>query len=124
MENVLSGKVAASSEGLLTVTVMGHPIDLPGIARAGENAVFCIGPENITITTSYPGGATSARNVFPAMIGKMTHMGVYFKLHLDCGFPLVACLTQQSLSTLHLAEGKQVFAAFKATAVHLIRMGN
>jgi tungstate transport system ATP-binding protein len=124
MENVLSGKVIASSEGLLTVTVMGHPIDLPGSAGAGESAVFCIGPENITITTANPGGATSARNVFPAIIGKMTHMGVYFKLHLDCGFPLVACLTQQSLSTLHLAEGKQVFASFKATAVHLIRIGN
>jgi tungstate transport system ATP-binding protein len=103
---------------------MGHPIDLPGIAGAGENAVFCIRSENITITTSNPGGATSARNVFPATIGKMTHMGVYFKLHLYCGFPLVACLTQQSLSTLHLAEGKQVFASFKATAVHLIRIGN
>jgi len=124
MENVLSGKVGACSDGLLTVTVTGHSIDLPGFARAGERAVFCIRPENVTITTANPEGATSARNVFPAIIGKVTHMGVYFKLHLDCGFPLVACLTQQSLSTLHLAEGKQVFASFKATAVHLIRIGN
>jgi tungstate transport system ATP-binding protein len=124
MENVLSGKVTACSKGLLTVTVMAHSIDLSGNANPGENAVFCIRPENITITTSNPGSATSARNVFPAIICKMTHMGVYFKLHLDCGFTLVACLTQQSLATLHLEEGKQVFASFKATAVHLISTGN
>jgi tungstate transport system ATP-binding protein len=123
MENVLSGKVAASSEGLLTVTVVGHPIDLSGHARVGEHAVFCIRPENITITTSNPGGATSARNVFPTIIGKMIPMGIYLKLYLDCGFPLVAYLTRQSLDTLHLQEGNQAFASFKATAVHLIRYG-
>ena len=50
-------------------------------------------------------------------------MGAYHKLYLECGFPLVAYLTSQSLGTLHLAEGKQVFASFKATAVHLIRTG-
>ena len=51
-------------------------------------------------------------------------MGVYHKLYLDCGFPLVAYLTSQSIVTLHLETGKSVFASFKATAVHLIRTGN
>ena len=51
-------------------------------------------------------------------------MGVYFKLELDCGFPLVACLTQQSIGALNLEAGKRVFASFKATAVHLIRIGD
>jgi tungstate transport system ATP-binding protein len=121
MENVLSGKVTAGSEGLLTATVMGYPIVFPGTALTGETAVFCIRPENITITTTDPGETTSARNIFPATIGKIIPMGVYCKLHLDCGFPLVACLTPQSLSTLHLEKGMRVFATFKATAVHLIR---
>ncbi|KAF0220115.1 MAG: tungstate transport system ATP-binding [Geobacteraceae bacterium] len=124
MENVLSGNVVTCCEGMLTLMVMGRSIELPGIASPGEPVVFCIRPEHITITTSDPGGATSARNVFPATIRKMVTMGVYHKLHLECGFPLVACLTHQSLGTLHLEEGKQVFASFKATAVHLIRVGN
>ena len=123
MENVLSGKVTACREGLLTVTVMGRLIQLPGNAGEGEEAVFCVRPENITIISDQ-GGATSARNVFPAIIDKIVSMGVYYKLHLDCGFPLVASLTQQSLSAMHLEKGKRVIASFKATAVHLIRAGN
>lgn len=124
MENVLSGEVTECSDGLLTATVMGCPIVFPGAALPGETAVFCVRPENITIITSDPGETTSARNVFPAVIGKIVHIGVYCKLHLDCGFPLVAFLTPQSLSSMHLEKGKRVFAAFKATAVHLIRTGH
>ena len=56
--------------------------------------------------------------------GKIFPAGLYQKVHLDCGFPLVAYLTNQSLGNLQLAEGKRVFASFKATAVHLIRTRN
>ncbi|HTP64454.1 MAG TPA: ABC transporter ATP-binding protein [Geobacteraceae bacterium] len=122
MENVLSGRVVCAGEGLLTVTTGGHGIALPGRASAGDEAVFCIRPENITITTADPGDATSARNVFLAIIRRMIPMGVYYKLELDCGFPLVVCLTRQSIGSLHLEEGKKVYASFKATAVHLIRI--
>jgi tungstate transport system ATP-binding protein len=120
MENIFSGKVTASGEGLLTVTVMGHPVELHGSAREGEEAVFCVRPEHITIISDQ-GGATSARNVFPAVINKIVSMGLYYKLHLDCGIPLVASLTLQSLSELRLEKGQRVIASFKATSVHLIR---
>ena len=123
MENVLNGKVVAQEGGLLTVTLADHLIEFPGMSATGEKALFCIRPEHITITTSDPGRATSARNVFPATIRKIIPMGAYHKLYLECGFPLVACLTSQSLGTLHLAEGTRVFASFKATSVHLIRSG-
>lgn len=124
MENVFSGEVAECSGGLLTAKLNGSRIAFPGAALPGETAVFCVRPENITITTSDPGDTTSARNVFPATIRKIIPMGAYCKLHLDCGFPLVASLTPQSLSSMDLDKGKQIFAAFKATAVHLIRTGH
>lgn len=123
MENVLNGRVIAQNEGILTVSSADRLIEFPGMSALGEEALFCIRPEHITITTADPGGATSARNIFPATITKIIPMGAYHKLHLECGFPLVAYLTSQSLGTLHLAEGAQVFASFKATAVHLIRTG-
>jgi tungstate transport system ATP-binding protein len=123
MENVLSGRVASAREGILTIEANGRRIEFPGVSNAGEEALFCIRPEHITITTSDPGGTTSARNVFPAIIRRIIPMGAYSKLHLECGFPLVAYLTPQSLVTLRLEEGKPVFASFKATAVHLIRSG-
>jgi tungstate transport system ATP-binding protein len=123
MENIFSGKVTASREGLLTVTVMGCTVEIHGSAREGEEAVFCVRPEHITIISDQ-GGATSARNVFPAVINKIVSMGVYYKLHLDCGIPLVASLTLQSLSELRLEKGQRVIASFKATSVHLIRTGS
>jgi tungstate transport system ATP-binding protein len=124
MENVLTGKVIAQSGGLLTITVADRRFAVAGVATPGEEALFCIRPEHVTVTTADPGGTTSARNVFPGVIGKIIPMGAYYKLHLECGFPLVAYLTAQSLSTLLLAEGGRVFVSFKATAVHLIRAGN
>jgi tungstate transport system ATP-binding protein len=123
MENIFSGKVTATGEGLLTVTVKGLSLQLHGSAREGEEAVFCVRPENITIISDL-GGATSARNVFPAVINKMVSMGAYYKLHLDCGIPLVASLTLQSLSEMNLHKGQRVNASFKATSVHLIRAGS
>jgi tungstate transport system ATP-binding protein len=123
MENIFSGKVTAVSEGLLTVTVMGRPVEIHGRARAGEEAVFCVRPENITIISDQ-GGESSARNVFHAVIDKIISMGAYYKLHLDCGIPLVASLTLQSLSEMNLHKGQRVMASFKATSVHLIRAGS
>ena len=54
----------------------------------------------------------------------MASVGPYLKVKLDCGFPLVAHVTADSFAALALAEGKQVFASFKATAIHVIRKGD
>jgi tungstate transport system ATP-binding protein len=50
-------------------------------------------------------------------------LGLYQKVHLDCGFPLVAYVTNHSLEELSLTEGKEVKASFKATAVTVMRKG-
>jgi tungstate transport system ATP-binding protein len=44
-----------------------------------------------------------------------------YKIDLDCGFNAVVFVTKQSIDHLHLAVGQQAFAAFKATAAHLIK---
>lgn len=124
MENVLTGTVLSSDEGVLTLDVAGCRIELPGDARPGSSGVFCIRPEHVTISTCDPHGGSSARNVFTATIGRILPAGVYQKVYLDCGFPLVAYLTHQSLGQLNLAVGSRVFATFKATSVHLIRVGS
>ncbi len=123
MENVLTGSVRSIVDGLVTVSLAELSIEFPGSAAVGDTAVFCIRPEHVTIDTYDPSGETSARNVFPAVIRKIISTGIFQKIYCDCGFPLVAYLTNQSLGNLHLEEGKRVFASFKATAVHLIRAG-
>jgi tungstate transport system ATP-binding protein len=121
MENVLTGMIDASAAGLLTISLAERRIEIPGQAAVGDEAVFCVRPEHVTIDVVNPSGETSARNVLPATIRRVIPAGVFYKILLDCGFPLVAYLTSQSLGNLHLAEGKPVFVSFKATAVHLIR---
>jgi molybdate transport system ATP-binding protein len=45
------------------------------------------------------------------------------RIELDCGFPLVAMLTRQSVDELGLAVGGQICALVKAPNVHLIPRG-
>jgi tungstate transport system ATP-binding protein len=121
MENVLTATVVNSRDGLVRLALGERQIEIAGSAAPGDLAVFCIRPEHVTIDTVDPSGDTSARNVFPASISRVIPNGIFHKIHLDCGFRLVAYLTGQSIANLNLAEGKRVFASFKATAVHLIR---
>ena len=87
----------------------------------GEQVVCCIRPEQVTISTDMLTGRSSARNTFTGTIVKISPMGLFYRVYLDCGFPLVSYVTTQSLENLDLGEGKTVAASIKATAVHVIR---
>jgi molybdopterin-binding protein len=63
--------------------------------------------------------ATSARNVFPAMITRIVPLGLYYKINLDCGFPLVTYVTGHSLDNLSLREGQVVSASILAREAFL-----
>jgi molybdopterin-binding protein len=43
------------------------------------------------------------------------------RVTIDCGFPLVALVTQRSVDELGFVAGSPVTAHFKATAPHLLR---
>jgi molybdate transport system ATP-binding protein len=47
-------------------------------------------------------------------------MGHQARVTVDCGFPLFALITKQSLEELGLQPGQEITATFKAHAVHLI----
>ncbi len=121
METVLTGSVTKIYDSTFVVSVPGGHVEAVGAVEIGVPVVCFIRPENVTLATGASGSATSARNVFPGKIKKITPMGLFHKIHLDCGFPLVAYVTHQSLDNLSLREGHSVIASFKATAVHVIR---
>jgi tungstate transport system ATP-binding protein len=123
VETILTGKVAKRNGGTIIVSVEGQEIEAVGDARLGENVVLCIRPENVTLSVRSSQEGTSARNVFSGKIAKIISLGLYQKIHLQCGFPLVAYVTNHSLEELSLAQGKEVRASFKATAVTVIRKG-
>jgi len=123
IETILVGKVVRKNIGTLVMSVFGQEIEAIGEANLGESMVFCIRPENVTLSIHLSREETSARNVLLGKIIKITSLGLYRKVHLDCGFPLVSYVTNQSLEELSLAEGKEVKVSFKATAVTVIRKG-
>jgi tungstate transport system ATP-binding protein len=107
--------------GAFVVSVGGQAIEALGKVAVGEQVICCIRPEHIIISHDNVMQGTSVRNNLPAKIVKIVPQGPFFKLHLDCGFFLASYVTQQSLESLSLREGKEVTVSFKATAVHVIR---
>ena len=124
VETVLPGRVLETSDGVFTAAVEGGRIQAVGHVRTGDAVLCCIRPEHVTISTKVPSkvpsAESSARNVFAGTIRKITPLGLFFRVNVDCGFELVSYVTRQSLEELSLTEGKEVSASFKATAVHVI----
>ncbi len=121
METIVEGVVVRHVDGEVIMAVAGREISAIGVGAPGDRVYCCIRPEHVTIELISPAGSSSARNVFPARIASVSSAGTYLKVKLDCGFPLVATVTTESLATLGLSRGRDVFASFKATAVHVIR---
>ena len=120
VETVLPGRVLRISDGVFVAAVEGGEIQAVGHVRTGEGVLCCIRPEHVTLSTNTPFSESSARNVFSGTIRKITPLGLFYRVRLDCGFELVSYVTRNSLEELSLTEGKEVTASFKATAVHVI----
>jgi tungstate transport system ATP-binding protein len=123
MENILSGSVCHVEQGLFSLHVSGQTLRIVGSATLKENAVICIHPDQVVVSLANHGPDSSSRNVLCCTVVKIIQMGLFTKLYLDCGFKLIASITNQSLERLTLHIGSQVFASFKATAVHVFRKG-
>jgi tungstate transport system ATP-binding protein len=121
METIVEGLVVRRVDGEVVMAVAGREISAIGAGAPGDRVYCCVRPEHVTIELASTAGSSSARNVFPATITGVSSAGPFLKLKLDCGFPLVATVTTESLATLGLTRGRAVFASFKATAVHVIR---
>jgi tungstate transport system ATP-binding protein len=120
-ETILAGNVTKINVGTFAVSVAGREIEAVGDARPGEHVILCIRPENVTIFKGSVKEVTSARNVFPGAVKRIVSSGAFYKVELDCGFPLVTYVTNHAREDLSLSEGINLIASFKATAIHVIR---
>jgi tungstate transport system ATP-binding protein len=120
-ETIVAGRRMSSGEGIASVRVGAHVID--GVARDGlpEDVLVVLRPEDVTLTkpTGHP-PESSARNHLHGEITRITLLGYQARVGVDCGFPLVAVITKQSLEEMGIAVGQEIVATFKAHAVHLI----
>jgi tungstate transport system ATP-binding protein len=121
VENTLHGRVTKRDGGTFTVSISNQKIEAVGEVHIGEAVALCIRPENVTLLLPSSKEVSSARNVFSGKIVKITPLGLFQKVQLHCGFPLVAYVTNHALEELSLKEGKDVKVSFKATAIHVVR---
>ena len=120
-ETILEGQVRDVNETSLIVNLNGSEIEVVGKGKAGERVLLCIRPENVTLSIPEGNVKTSARNVFRGRIIRIVPLGLFHRVEISCGFPLVAYVTTHALEELALSESMEVTAAFKATAIHVIR---
>jgi len=120
VETVIAGKVAVSRNGQVTVSANGLSLEAVGDLEVGKPVLFCLRPEDITLSLTGEVSPTSARNHLTGRISRMTPSGPLVRVVVDCGLPVVALITRGSANEMKLVEGTPVIAGFKATAVHLI----
>lgn len=120
VETVIAGKVAFSQNGQVIVEANDLSLEAVGDIPTGRQVLFCLRPEDITLSISDGLGVTSARNHLSGRIVQINPSGPLVRVVVDCGLPVVALITRGSANEMKLVEGQAVTATFKATAVHLI----
>jgi tungstate transport system ATP-binding protein len=121
MENILEGAIIANNEGMVTVDIGGRAIQAVSNYPAAKEAYACVRPEDITLALATT--QSSARNSFHAKVTRVNTIGPLSRVEIDCGFRLVALVTKMSAEELDLRAGREVYATFKATAVHIMEKG-
>ena len=120
VETIVSGRVVACREGRVIVDANGLHLEAAGEMNPGRAVLFCLRPEDVTLWPKDGVPASSARNRLTGHILRLTPQGPLFRVVVDCGFQLMALVTRASAREMNLAEGMEVSASFKASAVHLI----
>jgi len=121
VETLLECRVQAVAGGVAVLEAGKQTIEVAQPAEAGEWVRLCIRPEDVTLSTRTGAGASSARNHLAGQVVRLAPSGPHVRVTIDCGFPLVALVTQRSVEELGFVAGSPVTAHFKATAPHLLR---
>lgn len=120
VENVLEGIITRIEEGLAIVDL--GDIEISAVPESklevDQRVNVFIRPEAITL--SKKAQRTSARNTIKGRINRIRDAGAVQRVKLDCG--LVATTTKQSAEELGLRPHADIYATFKATAVHVVKM--
>ncbi len=119
MENTIAGVITASEAGLVTVEINGKSIEALSDYPSRTEVYVGIRPEDITMSLSP--APSSARNSFRGKITRLTTVGALTRIEIDCGFSLTVLVTTRSAQEMDLAKKKQLYATFKATAVHILK---
>ncbi len=119
VENIVEGVVEEKDNELVRIAINGKKIYAISDFAVGEAVYALIRPEIIVFSLS--GEAGSARNVFKCTVTKINTVGSTVRIEVACGFPLLGVITTQAAQDLNISIGKDIYASFKATAIHVIK---
>jgi len=119
MENILDGMIVSNEGEVVPIDINGTIIEAITDYAAGEEVSVCIRPEDVTLALSKI--SSSARNSLAGEVTWVVSTGPLSRVEIDCGFPLVVLVTKRSAEELGLKKGRQVYATFKATSIHVIK---
>ncbi len=80
----------------------------------------CIRPENVHLFSSPQRPSHSARNALEGSVTEIRELDSHLQVMVDCGAPVSALITRAARAELGIEVGTRVWAAFKATAAHLV----
>jgi molybdopterin-binding protein len=120
-EVIIPGRCVSCKDGIANIRVGDRVIE--GVVRNGAagDVLVVLRPEDITLAKPdehLP--ESSARNHLHGRVTRVTLLGYQARVVVDCGFPIVAVITKQSLDEMGIASGQEIVATFKAHSVHLI----
>jgi molybdate transport system ATP-binding protein len=122
VETVAAGHLLARAGGVAMLAVGSAQLAAADPGNDATDFYVCIRSEDVTLEKGRA-QQSSARNHLRGTVLALVPVGVLTRVIVDVGFELVALVTRQATEDLQLAVGADVFAVFKASAVHLIVKG-
>ncbi len=120
IETILAAEVVRRKPYTFVASVAGREIEAVGGRDAGEQVLLCIRSEHIALSSPEAEVPPHPKNLFCGRIKKITPLWLHQRVRLDCGFPVVAYVTNQSLTSFPLAEGMEVTVSFNPADVCVI----
>lgn len=95
------------------------PLAIYAVGSSAEGPCYAV-VRSEEVVLSLEEQPSSARNHFRGRVSEVLTTGAFARVTVDIGgVPLVAALTTRSVGEMQLTAGREVFASFKAMAVHL-----
>jgi len=122
VETVATARLLTRAGGVAMLEVGSAQLAAADPGTDNMEFYVCIRSEDVTLEKGRA-QQSSARNHLRGTVLAVVPVGVLTRVIVDVGFELVALVTRQAVEDLQLAAGAEVFAVFKASAVHLIVKG-
>jgi molybdate transport system ATP-binding protein len=119
VETLVAGRIRRREAGVALIAVADASLLAADPGGDSLEVYVCIRGDDVTLEKGRA-EQSSARNHLRGRVIEMLPAGVLTKVVIDTGFELTALVTRQAIEDLMLVKGSEVFAVFKASAVHLI----